>query len=919
MNTESDHSAVRDYHAEWDDNWSQVVQEFNTPNGWEGRIVLDLHNANPWTRDRAIDVLLITDRVHGEERIPVRMEYGEPLPKKPHTESFGVWDATVQAASDNFAVDAIMDIWDLFCSERPARCEGDVSVMEEGAVTTTERRGNVEISSGDAPVPSSFGPSVKTSVLSDTMLGMSEFLARPIQIASFTIGESTTVNTTVDAWNLLFSEPALRAKLRNYGFIKGDLHVRIVQSGTPFHYGRLYYGWVPFDSYNDALQKLISVGASQSNLITFLSQVPGSQIVDVRRNVPIDLIIPYISPQPMIRLFNKQTAAQAAGSAFNDIIELGQIYIYTVNQVKSVSASPSTISLYVYAWLENVELGCATGTQSTVTTESDHDERKTGPVQRIASRVSAISKSLMSVPIISPFASASSMIADGVGSLAALFGWSVPTIETMPSRVKNEPYQNAAHVIGYDTGKRITLDPKQELTVDPRVVGVTEDEMSIAYVAGIESYLTTFTWPAGTAPLSGPLWESIVSPIVGVQDSGANYIQPTALLFSAIPFLYWRGDITFRFEIVCSNFHRGVLGFYYEPNVSAQVLIDANLSLNKQFFETIDIQQAQSVSFCVNWSFARHWAMVMTGRGMTVGSCGTSITSPMNYFEYANGYIGCTPITEIQSPDGSGVSVNVYVHSKNIQYNQFSDVQLPISRALTESDKGSADNSSIEVTCFEINPTGASMDHISELHFGEVPVSFRNLLRRFTTTYVAEVSNTGLLGIATYTGPIIPPTVPSFTTGTTYGPALLGYLQYAYLGMRGGQRKRIRYVTADSQGFMNAVKVGLQYPTTSVTTGFSFTAASYGPNQLLGGYVAFIPHTNAGIEFELPFYSNNLFHWACTSNPYNSTAALNNLVTQQYNAYFEVALATKSAFVEESAVGEDFSLLRWIAAPAYVV
>jgi len=814
--------------------------------------------------------------------------------------------------------------------------EADVSVASEGPISTMVRHGNVEDSGGTDVETTIIGLKENTQVLRHTMLNMDDFFSRPVQLGAFTLATATTLATSFDVWNLYFAEPAVRAKLRNYGFIRANLKVRANVSGTPFHSGRLLFSFIPFSSLVDAFQALVTVGASQSNFITYLSQVPGCQIVDVRRNTPVEMVIPYVSPQPMIRLFNKSTAATPSGTAYNDLIEMGLLYVYSINQIASVSASPSPISVYIYGWLEDVELGCVTGTQTVITTESDDwiseaDERQSGPVQRIASRASEIANSLTSVPYIGAYAKASSMMLGGLSSLASLFGWSVPNVETQPMRMKNDPFYNAAHVIGYDTGKRITLDPKQELTVDPRVVAVEEDEMAISFVAGVESYLTTFTWNKTTAPLSGPMWESVVSPIVAVQDSGSNYIQPTALAFSALPFIYWRGDISFRFEVVCSNFHRGKFAIYYEPNVSQEVLIDANLALNKQFVEIIDIQETTDVEICVNWAFPRHWCAVLgtNSRSVMVGSCGSTISAPLNWFETANGYIGITPITELQSPDDSSVSINVYVKSDNIQYNQLADTNLPTSRTLSESDDWIAESEVVsngvhnstthDLTCFVINPTGASTKGISELHFGEVPVSFRNLIKRFTTTYSATISTTGVLGKLYMGATILPSALPSFSTNVTYDQSLIGYLQFAYLGMRGGIRKRWRYATADSQGFGNHTKITLAGPGTSFSNNSSFTASTFNNYSSLNGTVSFISHTNGGIEYEIPFYNNNLFAWACTTNPYDAIAPMQNNVTQGYNLVYETSIATTGVMYEESAAAEDFSLLRWIAAPAFVV
>lgn len=823
--------------------------------------------------------------------------------------------------------------------------QSDVSVMKEGPIApdVIEVSGNVTNIGGEPTENATVGTKHEVSILRNSTLELDDFFARPVQIGTFTLAVTTPLATTFDVWNLYFANPTVRAKLRNYGFINANLVVRIVISGNPFAYGKFLVCFVPWDNMVDALQGLLTITADHANMLTYLSQVPGAKVLDVKRNAPFDMHIPYISPQPMVSLFNNTSTALPNSTNFADLNGIGHLYFYTMNNLSSVSAAPSPISVFIYAWLEDVELGCPTGTVNIITTESlreylvddvvtqsKRDERIAGPVERIASSASSISDALMSVPYLAPFAKASSIVLKGLSSLASIFGWSVPTINTAPLRVKPQPYQNAANVIGYDTGKRITLDPMQELTVDPRIVGVVEDEMAISYLTSIESFLTTFNWNAGNTPFSTILFQSIISPLVGTQFAGSNYVQPTALCFSALPFAYWRGDIVVRIEVVCSAFHRGTLAILYEPNLPQQGLIDAAIDLNKVFIETFDIQQTQSVEFCIKWASPRNWLMVGPTRTAIKGSCGPSITTPGNYVGYANGYITIVPMTNLQSPDDSNIPVNVYIRAENMKYNQLVDTLLPTSLVLTESLIEYTDvvtESKLDdlegVTCHVLNPTGASMDGICELHFGEVPVTFRNLVKRFVTSQVATVTGAGILAVMTYTGPIYPVLGPNYNGSiTTPVPSLLNYLRFAYLAMRGGMKKRLRFVTPGTDAEMVHYKVGLQAPSPTVVIPGLSLSASYpatGMTSSIIGTVTFVPSTDAGVECEIPFYTNNLFAWSGHTIPFDGTnVAMNSTAMQTYKAQYETACTGISAFVEETAAAEDFSLMRFIAAPPFV-
>jgi len=75
-----------------------------------------------------------------------------------------------------------------------------------------------------------------------------------------------------------------------------------------------------------------------------------------------------------------------------------------------------------------------------------------------------------------------------------------------------------ANVNTPDAVNKLSLDIKQEVTVDPSVVGVSSaDEMSIVGLAKRQSYYTTFPWQTGGNPSAGPgtkLFQTQVMPTV---------------------------------------------------------------------------------------------------------------------------------------------------------------------------------------------------------------------------------------------------------------------------------------------------------------------------------------------------------------------------------------------------------------------
>lgn len=825
---------------------------------------------------------------------------------------------------------------------------------------------NVEEIAGDIP-------DEKIDITSSTLkvgqandLDMSEFLSRPLAVTSFSVATGADVSYNVDIWDYFLSHPSVRAKLRNYAYLRANLVLRVSISATPFHYSKVLVSYQPLAGFNENLSYLEpQLGtSSRFQALTYLSQSRFARVLDVKSNAPLQMKVPFISPQPMLRLFNDSPLILPDTASYNDAVGFGKLYIQSINPVQCASATPTPISVFVYAYLEDVELGAPTGTVIDIGTESgpltnehgskskpktgkEHkhegknwdkksqksgkthdDERKTGPVEKFATRAAEVSAMLTAVPQIAPLAEASAMVFSGVAGLSSLFGYSVPTMDNEPLRVKNQPYQNGAQVIGYDTGKRLTLDPKQELSVDPRDSGTDMDEMALAYLTQHESLLDTFAWADGTTPLSTSIWMAPVNPgVVKRHALGAPtpyLVVPTPLSFTASFFDVWRGDIDFRFEVNCSKYHRGKLAFYFEPNIAQNVVIDTVLDMNKQFIKIIDIQEVQDITFRVQWAFPRAWAKTLTSSLLgdlgTVGFLGASL------FDHANGYVAVTPFTSLQSPDGSDISINVYISSPDMRFNQFIDTKLPTVRPSTESGRLSSE----EVSTLVLNESTATMEHITEMHYGELPVSFRSLLKRFVSPLPMGETQVNIGASPEYINyfrqAIYPEPRPQYNGSSSTQKSLYGYLRYAYLGMKGGVRRRIGTLGDLRVREGQMLRVELEPPSTTVNTNVTTSNTMSRLVSSINGTLTYVPNTNGGIEFELPNYTNNLFGISFSNDPYPDTSIVENQVTREFSVYIPThpgptktwATVTRVHVTDDMATGEDFSFFLFSGAPAFI-
>lgn len=565
-----------------------------------------------------------------------------------------------------------------------------------------------------------------------------------------------------------------------------------------------------------------------------------------------------------------------------------------------------------------------------------------GPMTQIASAVSNVGDSLKDIPYIGGFAKATSYAAGLAGKALGFFGLSKPVILDKTMFVKNMPYVNGATFAGHETTYKLSCDPKQELTIDQSLGGHDDQDcMAINHISSRESYLTSFTWSSSDTAMQTNLWQGCVSPTLFTRTAafnGGKIIQPTAMAFAAAPFGYWRGTIKFRFEFVCSKFHRGKVLIKYEPNVSQAALIDTgDTKLNQQTSIIVDLQQTQDVCMDIEWNNSRAWCILPTmGPTEDLAVTNNQSCTPEGYDNtYMLGYVTVRPLNELVQPtDLSTVPVNVYVSCddlmvaapsvENIDFNK--NFTVTQSQIVTE---GEVDNE--DVTHDTLIVTGASHDKAALMHFGEKIVSFRAALKRYAGVGYFEnsVPATGDLFTLKFKGSLYPRScsAPGRADRTdSFQKTVYNWLRFAYVGVRGGMRYRVRYIDTResdrSHYYVTARRAGYaSYATT--LDGMDIAAISSSTKEDIGaswqGSTLYHLMSNGGVEFEVPYYSENVFQFSYSDDEganYSSNDVSVDFVNLWNCNYTVDGINNDSIYgYVDAATAEDFTFLRFQGAP----
>jgi hypothetical protein len=484
----------------------------------------------------------------------------------------------------------------------------------------------------------------------NTSAGLVSFLQRPVRIDTYTWLETDPIGVTrtISPWQLFFNDPSIKYKLNNFAFISCDLKLKVIVNASPFYYGaqRLCYQPLP-------LFKPATTGTGTPALVPY-SQQPGLWIIP-QNSEGGEMTLPFFFQKDYL---NVQRAA--------DFTNMGTLRFVTYAPLDSANGvTGAGVSVQVYAWAENVILS---GPSVGVALQSD--EYGDGIVSRPASIVSKIAGTLKGVPIIGKFATATEMGARAVGGIAKLFGFTnVPVIaDTVPYRPTPFP-QFASPEIGYPVEK-LTLDAKNELAIDPSVVGLDgKDPLAIENLACRDSFLVSTAWTT-TTPVDTPLFTTNVNPFMyrssGTVNTNNNqlYLTPSAMV--ANMFNNWRGDIIYTFKVIASKYHKGRLRVSYDPNDPAvQTTGDTgSMTYNK----IIDLGEESEFEIRIPYHQALPWLLTQATPGTAIWT--TSTTPALTKQLGANGILSLKVLTLLTAPVATA-PVNILISVKcgdNIEF-----------------------------------------------------------------------------------------------------------------------------------------------------------------------------------------------------------------------------------------------------------
>jgi hypothetical protein len=763
---------------------------------------------------------------------------------------------------------------------------------------------------------------------SDTLeVPLATFLSRPVRIYegvwSAGYDQRNVLLTTISPWTLWQDDARVKAKLTNFAYLSCDLKLRIMLNGNPFQYGRLMFTYIPYGTSDLSTDVVIDDKRNQVASMAYWemlhSSASGRQEVALRHfstyptvglnpatNEVAEMHLPFIWHNNYLKVNGYSGVSRQSP---------GDLCIYDRNPLRIANPNSATsVNYTIYAWAENVKLIAPTEFEPVA------DEYRGG----MSSKATAVAKAanmLNKVPVIGPFARATEIGAGAAADIAKLFGFSTPRVLEQSHQVTPRAVGRVSTVVGEDNSTTLALDPKQEVTVDSRVVGGDgTDEMTFKSIMTREQWLVACEWFGDVGQLSSVsgleklLFASLVSPthqLISGASGGAT-IYPNKKARMDCPgghisemFAYWRGSITYRVEVVCSKMHAGRLKLQFDPFMRKAARTAASFQtedINARFTAVLDLSEASEMEFTIPYTSYRPWLRTNESTDYSTycpyrqDNTGADFNLESVYDEnvhmgiftvsIVNELVATMPTTTTASSTTAPVQINIFMKcGEDMEFAQPNDylsnwpattyepIAAMSSKTMNDEEVPSVDEHRLTTTKLSPNAAG--------IFFGESVVSVRTLAKRYMANWQGYIRNatptktaSDCIGIAVYVK--VPPFHFSSKNSTTHQnvyQTVASYMAPCYICMRGATRWKAKVAIKGTGNGYSTTPALLGVDRNSERSAVVFNDPTYErdwddnyyylsfPSGHSGGHFIH-PYSNGVIEWELPWYSNTRFRLA---------------------------------------------------------
>jgi len=751
---------------------------------------------------------------------------------------------------------------------------------------------------------------------------LSKFLERPVLIDTLSWAAGTTLDYASYPWLKFFNDGRIVKKISNYSLLRCNLNVKVMVNASPFFYGQARAYYQPLLDYSPETFRVVG---GQEGWKVAASQIPGAYIYP-QDSAGCDLKLPFFYHKAWLPLYDEAA-----------LRNMGLLKITSFTPLLNAnSVATSDVSVQIYVWAEDVELSGPTVAEVLQSGEVKDEFQTPGPISGVSSAVANAAGELTKVPIIGPYAMATKMVASNISNVAKYFGFTnVPNLESEVAQHPGSHYGMASTNLStpYES---LTIDDKNEISIDPGIAGISNtDELVISEFCGRESWIWQSSWQASDA-VDKILFQSRVLPELIRNEGTSYYRQSTPMALINRLFANWRGDIEFRFQFICSQYHRGRVRITYDPHGN---LFTNSVTSTTSITKIVDLTADTNVVFKVPYMQAQSFLKTAYGTPSHVQNMNGGTAALTRDVLADNGQISVRVFTRQSSPVANAeIKMNVFVRGPDLEF--AGPVDAPTDYSYEELQSGEVEH--LDTDCETDNW------NLNMVHFGEKITSLRQLFRRKNYYYTAQLAqgplaNTTPLRINEITLPRLPvqygyTSQGGFPTKSTLVPANLAAANYVSNSAMSlispcfvGQTGSIVYtLNVDSPHPATSVYMSRSNKSYSTTpSGFSpvvseaaVNAGSQDISRLMylgkptggAGRVLTNQYTQSGLTARLPMYSNRRFLATNVRNAQNPSKVdgtendtFTTVVVTKPIAYPDIEKSTQVQFYYMA--GADYNLL----------
>jgi hypothetical protein len=828
----------------------------------------------------------------------------------------------------------------------PTAMEPQAGMPGEGSITTVTNNAKYQNVAFSDATPSYMyavdSPMDPTRMLQDTNdATLENFFMRPVKLASQDWVVGQTMFFSFNPWTLYLENPRVANRIANFNLFRAKLRLKIVINGNAFLYGRGIASYLPLNAFDN-----LSTNAGPiSQDIVQASQQPHIYF-DPATSTAGEMSLPF---------FYHKNYVSIPERGYQD---LGELTVRSINALKHANGAADKVTLTVFAWLEDVSLNGLTSVEvSTLIPQAGmepqgeiEDANSKGFISGPATMVAKVAGLAKAIPLIAPFATATETAATAVAGLAKTMGYSRPPVTADPAPFKPVPVSSLALTTVPDTLSKLTVDDKQELSIDPRISGIgPEDPMDICAIAGRESYLTTFEWQVHDTS-EDMLFNIRVDPAVWATSGTALHLPACAV--AALPFKYWTGTMKYRFQVVCSGFHKGRLKIVFDPNFLASTEYNVN------YIEIVDLAEKQD--FTIEVANAQNVTLLDHSRPGFESVTTMYSTTPYASKSFGNGVLGVYVLNELTSPNSvadNDVAVNVFVSAGDdfevfVPDDGFQDYSFKPQSGF-EPQSGEEDEvvdsmqavAPVHEEATQLGPGPHDNKLINRVFTGESISSFRTLIKRYNFhTAIGTASNgqamlEGRRSMFPYLRGNVADAVDITDTGAPFNycnTVLLHWVTAGFSGWRGGVRWKI-IPTNNQWNSTTAYTVQRSHKNQRAFFRNEETVLSNGSDSAIGYESMVVPITstrsrvgvpsgslgmmyqnqevNPVCEFEVPFYSDERFYPGKGENYTNTVHIDGNPSLESWDYKIYVQTGSRVRYNTYCAAAEDFQVYFFTGMP----